>query len=97
MLKKCRFQRKISLRVQFVMSQNVVSHKIISPLAPRLLRILYHLSQMAQIMQINFLRKSCEKWSEPARDSWNADKQRAERRACLILFHSATCTKIQFF
>lgn len=41
MLKKCRFQRKISPRVQFVMSQNVVSHKIISPLAPRLLRILY--------------------------------------------------------
>lgn len=35
------FQRKISLRVQFVMSQNIVSHKIISPLAPRLLRILY--------------------------------------------------------
>ena len=28
-------------RVQFVMSQNVVSQKIISPLAPRLLRILY--------------------------------------------------------
>lgn len=41
MLKKCRFQRKISLRVQFVMSQDVVSHKIISPLAARLLRILY--------------------------------------------------------
>ena len=74
MLKKCRFQRKISLRVQFVMSQNVVSHKIISPLAPRLLRIYIcgifcHLSQMAQIMQINFLRKSYEKWSKPAQDS----------------------------
>lgn len=38
---KFRFQRKISPRVQFVMSQYVVSHKIISPLAPRLLRILY--------------------------------------------------------
>ena len=41
MLKKMPISTENQPRVQFVMSQNVVSHKIISPLAPRLLRILY--------------------------------------------------------